>query len=403
MRRIDIPNEALDRHEKTLGEAILSFLNRLAAGNSVTWEVHAGGGKTHDQVRQEHDKIINDARDKQCIEYWKWLRDEFSGHHILTAKPARLIIFARENAEQLSALTNGRKAIDEICGRLFKYSAFRNGEVLLAAQGAGRILWVGRGVTDDENRRRELAKWRNWSIAEFVRMLDVRYCPYCNAETVGTAHLPSSEHVPDIDHILPKSSYPLLSLSLYNLVPACNRCNSRFKKDDDLFKGWSGHGDLPALHPYVHHVYKHMRFDYNPTSVSNLYLKPHSSNTTYISPLTVSAVKSSVTREKRAEDYIARYHLKKIYDDVYSEEINESIRMEALCSPHFVETMRHLYGVAENDLDRMFRRTSLDPHDINHYRFAKLIGDLHDTICFDVSDEKKKRIIKRLEERFGLK
>ena len=127
MRRIDIPNEALDRHEKTLGEAILSFLNRLAAGNSVTWEVHAGGGKTHDQVRQEHDKIINDARDKQCIEYWKWLRDEFSGHHILTAKPARLIIFARDNAEQLSALTNGRKAIDEICGRLFKYSAFRNG------------------------------------------------------------------------------------------------------------------------------------------------------------------------------------------------------------------------------------------------------------------------------------
>ena len=100
---------------------------------------------------------------------------------------------------------------------------------------------------------------------------------------------------------------------------------------------------------------------------------------------------------------INRYHLKEIYDDMYSEEINESIRMEALCSPLFAETMRHLYGVAENDLDRMFRRTSLDPHDINHYRFAKLIGDLHDTICFDASDEKKKRIIKRLEERFGLK
>ena len=47
--------------------------------------------------------------------------------------------------------------------------------------------------------------------------------------------------------------------------------------------------------------------------------------------------------------------------------------------------------------------TGMNPHDINHYRFAKLIGDLHDTICFDASDEKKKRIIKRLEARFGLK
>jgi len=97
MRRIDIPKEALDQHEKTLGEAILSFLDRLAAGNSVTWEVHASGGKACGQVRQERDKIINDALDKQCIEYWKWLRDEFWGHHILTAKPARLIRFAQEN------------------------------------------------------------------------------------------------------------------------------------------------------------------------------------------------------------------------------------------------------------------------------------------------------------------
>ncbi len=403
MRRIDIPKEALDQHEETLGKAILSFLNRLAAGNSVTWEVHAAGGKKHDQVCQERDKIINGALDKQCIEYWKWLRDEFRGHHILTAKPARLILFAQENAKRLSALTNGHKAIDEICGRLFNYSAFRSGYVLLAAQGAGRILWVGKGSSDDENRRRELAKWRDWGIAGFVRLLDVRYCPYCNAETVGTAHLPSSEHVPDIDHILPKGIYPLLSLSLYNLVPVCNRCNSRFKKDEDLFKGWHGHGDLPALHPYVHHFYKHVRFDYNPTSVNNLYLKPYSADTIYVSPLTVSAVKSSATRERRAGDYINRYHLKEIYDDMYSEEINESIRMEALCSPLFAETMRHLYGVAENDFDRMFRRTSLDPHDINHYRFAKLIGDLHDTICFDASDKNKKSIIIRLKERFGLK
>jgi hypothetical protein len=32
-----------------------------------------------------------------------------------------------------------------------------------------------------------------------------------------------------LDHVLPKSKYMFFSLSLYNLVPSCNSCNTRFK------------------------------------------------------------------------------------------------------------------------------------------------------------------------------
>lgn len=37
-----------------------------------------------------------------------------------------------------------------------------------------------------------------------------------------------------LDHILPKSRYKLLSLSIHNLVPCCFNCNSKFKKAEDL-------------------------------------------------------------------------------------------------------------------------------------------------------------------------
>jgi hypothetical protein len=37
-----------------------------------------------------------------------------------------------------------------------------------------------------------------------------------------------------LDHVLPQSKYKFLSLCLYNLVPSCYSCNSKFKKDNDF-------------------------------------------------------------------------------------------------------------------------------------------------------------------------
>ncbi|RXJ51515.1 hypothetical protein [Gelidibacter gilvus] len=37
-----------------------------------------------------------------------------------------------------------------------------------------------------------------------------------------------------LDHVLPQSKYPYLSLCLYNLVPSCYSCNSKFKKAIDF-------------------------------------------------------------------------------------------------------------------------------------------------------------------------
>ncbi len=400
MRRIEIPKEAIERHGKTLAVNLLSFLARLADGKKVSWKV----GK-NENIKKRN-KYLKALQKKECIDYWKWVYDQFKSHEILVAKPERLAAFARESTDRFDNLgETPRSAIREVTTRLFSYEHFRDGEILLPAtkEDSYNIQWFSK---DDRKRKRkksqatkrheeEFYSWEGWGIAEFVRLLDVRYCPYCNAETVGTARLPERIHVPDIDHIFPKMKYPLLSLSLYNLVPACNRCNSRFKKAQDMLKDWNGKDALPVLHPYVDNVYRKIRFDYRPKSLENLFIRPHIKD----SPLTVSPVKDG---DDRADAYIDEYHLNEIYRDVYAEEINEMIRMEAICSKDFIDTMKDLYKLDDSDFDKLFRRSSLDPRKINHFRFAKLIIDLHDAIGSDIDDGEKQEIETRLREKFKL-
>lgn len=54
-----------------------------------------------------------------------------------------------------------------------------------------------------------------------------KVCPYCNRNYV---YVDGRVRGCDFDHFLPKSKYPLLAASFYNLIPACPICN-RFKKD----------------------------------------------------------------------------------------------------------------------------------------------------------------------------
>ncbi|KXX72491.1 HNH endonuclease [Flammeovirga sp. SJP92] len=57
-------------------------------------------------------------------------------------------------------------------------------------------------------------------------------CPYCNFDelSIVTRDVKKSKlALLDLDHFVPQSKYPFLALSMYNLVPSCHNCNSRFK------------------------------------------------------------------------------------------------------------------------------------------------------------------------------
>lgn len=66
------------------------------------------------------------------------------------------------------------------------------------------------------------------SIAyEIFEKLNIRTCPYCNRHYTFTLYSDSNEFKtrPEFDHFYDKSTYPMLAVTFYNLVPSCKECN----------------------------------------------------------------------------------------------------------------------------------------------------------------------------------
>lgn len=82
-------------------------------------------------------------------------------------------------------------------------------------------------------------------------------CPFCGCEPFdapgsGTKAHKEARHIrEDLDHYLPKESYPFAAANLHNLSPMGGRCNS-FKGTQDVLRGDRG-GRRRAFYPYGNH------------------------------------------------------------------------------------------------------------------------------------------------------
>lgn len=68
-----------------------------------------------------------------------------------------------------------------------------------------------------------------WSAYDMIMESGVKVCPYCNENYILPFYRESGKSRPALDHFYAKSLYPFLSMSIYNLVPACTECNSSIK------------------------------------------------------------------------------------------------------------------------------------------------------------------------------
>ena len=106
-------------------------------------------------------------------------------------------------------------------------------------------------------------EYNNWSNRKtdgayrFVEQLDLKTCPYCNRNYTFVVNEEDGKLRPEIDHFYPKSLYPFLAMSFYNLIPSCPICNhtkSDTQKDD-------------LIHPYEIKN-SDFRFTYIPNSIN---------------------------------------------------------------------------------------------------------------------------------------
>ncbi|KIQ24915.1 hypothetical protein RT99_02210 [Flavobacterium sp. MEB061] len=95
----------------------------------------------------------------------------------------------------------------------------------------------------DENKSLKLLfNYDNWvkkeAFYEFyhpydlAKSLNINTCIYCNRLYTKTVIKEDTTTItrPEFDHWFPRSEFPLLSLSFYNLIPSCHVCNSSVKR-----------------------------------------------------------------------------------------------------------------------------------------------------------------------------
>lgn len=72
---------------------------------------------------------------------------------------------------------------------------------------------------------------KKFNKLEFVKKIKIDTCPYCNRSYIYYLS-PTGLIKPEIDHFFPKSFYPFLGISFYNMIPACQTCNGFGAKED---------------------------------------------------------------------------------------------------------------------------------------------------------------------------
>lgn len=72
---------------------------------------------------------------------------------------------------------------------------------------------------------KNLEKW------EFINRIKIDTCSYCNRNYIYTT-TKNKNIKPEIDHFYPKSKYPILGLSYFNLIPSCKSCNGFGAKEE---------------------------------------------------------------------------------------------------------------------------------------------------------------------------
>jgi hypothetical protein len=194
---------------------------------------------------------------------------------------------------------------------------------------------------------------------EHFKKLNIKSCPFCNNNYIYFYKKDAGKYntLATLEHYYPKSKYPHLSLSFYNLIQSCNTCNSKFKGN------LSHEGNI--LHPYYEDFNDKAKFS---VSVDSL-------------PLDKS-IELSInlkSNDDRCKKSIDRFQLDKIYEehnDIAKEIWNKA---QVYNESRIDELHKEFYGklgYSKEDVKNFAFSNYLKKQDINKRNHSKLTQDI---------------------------
>jgi len=165
-------------------------------------------------------------------------------------------------------------------------------------------------------------------VHTLMQIMDVSTCPYCNRQYVFT--ITSRKARPQLDHYYPKSRYPYLALSLYNLIPSCSICNMA-KSSLDTVKE-------PILYPFDEEFGYDAKFEISIKNSANYVKVLQGLSSEFIIGLnTINASKPVIIKRQ-----MEKLHLDELYNK-HSDYVKDIIKTKFVNTPERVEEIYKMF------------------------------------------------------------
>lgn len=205
-------------------------------------------------------------------------------------------------------------------------------------------------------------KINSYTRYDFVREHNLNTCPYCNRNYIFLVDKKNNRLRPEIDHFFPKSLYPFLAMSFYNLIPSCQICNHT-KKDKDAYED-------NLISPYEIN-FQDFKFKYKPKNI-NFY-----------------QIKKKKYNEKRFEITLNKLNGVSINDEYFKLELlynqHKDIVLDLLVkkviyNKTYIKELKDNFKFTDDEIYRFLVCNYLKETDFHKRPLSKLIKDISEDI-----------------------
>ncbi|MFZ4400743.1 MAG: hypothetical protein ACOYO1_11970 [Bacteroidales bacterium] len=195
------------------------------------------------------------------------------------------------------------------------------------------------------------------------KIIGIKACPYCNAILTIVAEREGDEKKSlfQLDHFFPKSKFPLLSISIFNLIPSCANCNHTKSNDDvDLNLDFHLYYEETPLDAFKFKLSEKSIIEY-------VYSKNRE--------IEIQFLNGEDSTPEYAERHNRSFDIKGIYDN--QKDIAEELIWKSLAyNDSRIKELSTLLNIGEEVIKRMVIGNYIDREDIHKRPLAKFQQDI---------------------------
>lgn len=197
-----------------------------------------------------------------------------------------------------------------------------------------------RNLISYENFRDRQHEFENWHAYTLADALKVNVCPYCNRQYTSTVIVNdiagNREYIikPAFDHFYCRAIYPVLGLSIYNLIPSCTTCNSTLKGEEDFTLE-------QYMHPFIEGFDNDGVFTFTPQN-ANGFINPENDNV----EIRINSTFAQQAKRERIENNTRFFAINKIYTECHIDLLNEIVQKSRENAPEYFDFLIQNFDLA---------------------------------------------------------